>query len=490
MTTFTDRILTTAIDLAHHVGFCRSLLMLPLPGFERLRWTMGQLGVRARFAHAERTVPAYGDLVRTEPNESGVSPIPITDKRNYVQPYSIAERCVNGVIPEHGVLFDESSGSSGQPTSWVRGAAERRANGRTIRVGLRRRLASSRPLFFINAFALGPWATGINLTMALSSIGRLKTLGPDIDKIAHTIREFGATHHLVIMGYPPFLRQLLDRAGVDWRALQVSFIYGGEGMSESMRTALLDRGIARVYGSYGASDLELNMAAETDFTIALRRLLEARPEIARALVQHPGAMPMLFQFNPSEFFFETTADGQLLATICRPGYVAPKVRYNIHDLGHVVRHGEIARVLAAHGVNFATLAPEVLDLPVLFLYGRADQSVSWYGCKIPPADVQEAICRTPQLATRVDGFQLGTTEDATGDKRLVIAVEEVAEPHEAWTTADNEVLLQALASVNQDFRESRRLAPVDRAPKVLAYAAGAGPFADMDVRIKRRYVAT
>ena len=42
----------------------------------------------------------------------------------------------------------------------------------------------------------------------------------------------------------------------------MSFIFGGEGMSESMRRYLLDKGIASVYGSYGASDLELNIAAD------------------------------------------------------------------------------------------------------------------------------------------------------------------------------------------------------------------------------------
>jgi len=478
-----DLFRTLGVDLLHRVGFCRSLLLLP--GFERVRWAIGRAGVRARFAHARRLVPAYDAFVREQPGHD----IPVTDKRSYVQRYPLPLRCVHGSIPLNGVLFDESSGSSGQPTTWARGEHERRANGHMIRLGLSRRLAGTRPLLFINAFALGPWATGINLTMALAAMGHLKALGPDIDKIAHAIHEFGDTHHVVVMGYPPFLRQLLDRAAVMWHRLQVSFIYGGEGMSESMRTLFLERGITRVYGSYGASDLELNIAAETDFTIALRRLMEARPEIARDLVRHPGATPMLFQFNPAEFFLETNAEGELLVTICRPGYLAPKVRYNIHDLGYVVRHGELANVLARHGVEMARLAPEVLDLPVLFLHGRADHSVSWYGCKIPPGDVQDAICRTPQLAERVEGFQLSTTEDASGDKRLVIALEETSSPHGDWTPADDDALLQALASVNQDFRESLRLAPRDRAPEVIVYAAGEGPFADADVRIKRQYVA-
>src|SRR5947207_8577634 len=129
------------------------------------------------------------------------------------------------------------------------------------------------------------------------------------------------------MGYLPFLKQLVDRAQLDWNSYRASMLYGGDGMSESMRRYLQTKGIRDVYGSYGASDLELNIAAETDLTIALRRLLEQRPDLAARVLQHSGAMPMIFQFNPADFFFETNAGGELLVTICRPRYVAPKIRY-------------------------------------------------------------------------------------------------------------------------------------------------------------------
>ena len=57
----------------------------------------------------------------------------IIDKDNYVKSYSLEERCVNGDLPDSGLVIDESSGSSGLPTNWVRGEKER--NGRGHRIG-------------------------------------------------------------------------------------------------------------------------------------------------------------------------------------------------------------------------------------------------------------------------------------------------------------------------------------------------------------------
>lgn len=465
----------------HRSRFCSTVLLLP--GLERLRWHIGCIGARVRYASALRRVPAYRAFVAAQHDAA-----PVIDKASYVVPYDMASRCDGGRLPRSGVLIDESSGSSGQPTNWVRGAAEREANARTIRMGLQHRFGRG-PLFFINAFALGPWATGINLTLALAPWCRLKTLGPDIAKIANTLRHFGTGERYVVMGYPPFLKQLVDLADIEWSTYHVSFIFGGEGMSESMRRYLLDKGIASVYGSYGASDLELNIAAETDFTIALRRLLELRPDVAARILRHGGAMPMIFQYNPADFFIETTPNDELLVTVCRPGYVSPKVRYNIHDRGHVLRFPALRAQLAACGVDIESLDPAALDLPVCFHYGRSDATVAWYGCKIPPADVQDALFRLPMLASRVDAFQLQTFEDEHGDKRLVVALELVPQCATLDERRWNDAFFETLAQINQDFRESRRMAPAHVAPQLAAFATSTGPFEAADIRIKRQYIA-
>jgi phenylacetate-CoA ligase len=482
-----------AMALAHRSGFCTSVLALR--GLERLRWRIGALGAWVRYHSALREVPAYRRFV--ESRSSGADPravlalanVPPCDKRSYVQAYSLADRCAGGRIPTAGLVVDESSGTGGAPTNWLRGADERAASGRAIRLGLRNRLGAG-PHFFINAFALGPWATGINLTLSLSSWSRVKSVGPDIAKVENTLREFGAAERYVIFGYPPFLKQLVDQADVDWQHLDVTMIFGGEGMSESMRGYLLAKGVRAIYGSYGASDLDLNIAAETDFTLALRRVLAERATLANRLMRWQGVAPMIFQFNPADFFVETTVDGELLVTACRPGQVTPKVRYNIHDRGQVVRFGDVRRALEAEGLTTAGLDAKALDLPLLFLYGRSDSAVAYYGCKIPPSDVQEAIFRVPALAVRVDGFQLETFEDEATDKRLVLHLEEgvghgIADPG-SWAGP----VFDTLAELNQDFREARRIAPGEKQPTIVSHSNGTGPFEGADIRIKRKYART
>ncbi len=487
---FKSLLLSPVLWLLHVSGACATLLMLR--GFERVRWSVGRLGAWVRYRAALRTVPAYATLMQrtlaAPVNVDSIAGVPATDKANYISSFPLETRCVGGELPRGGLLIDESSGSSGVPTNWVRGIRERNANRRTIRLGMQHHFGRE-PLFILNAFALGPWATGINLTLSMATWARVKTLGPDLEKIANALRHFGAGHHYLILGYPPFLKQLVDRADIDWHRLHVSMAFGGEGMSESMRRYLQQKGIAKVYGSYGASDLELNMAAETDLTIALRRLLESRPALAARILRPGGTLPMIFQFNPSEFFVETTADGELLITICRPNYVAPKVRYNIHDLGHVMRFPALRGLLASEGIDLRTLDPDALDLPLLFHYGRSDASVSYYGCKIPPADVQESLFRVPALAASVDAFQLHTFDDPEGDKRLVVSIEVPGDQVPGGATRWSAELFDALATVNQDFRESRRMVPPGKAPTLELHALGTGPFAGADIRIKRTYVA-
>ena len=65
-----------------------------------------------------------------------ISEIPVIDKENYVKVYSLNSRCVNGSIPKTGVVIDESSGSSGTPTNWLRGSKERFRNTQFIKFGM------------------------------------------------------------------------------------------------------------------------------------------------------------------------------------------------------------------------------------------------------------------------------------------------------------------------------------------------------------------
>ncbi|KAA9339093.1 CoF synthetase [Hymenobacter busanensis] len=474
-----------------------TMQLLFLPGMEATRWNIGRLKAWTVYRRARRTAPAYRTFLDAHPAAPArfhglvpdLSTLPVMDKDNYVKPYSIAERCFGGRVPAEGVIVDESSGSSGQATHWVRSRAERQANKRMLEFGLRQLLGPG-PCFVINAFAMGPWATGVNVTMAFTDVSMLKSTGPDVPKIEHTLQFFGPAHRYVIMGYPPFLKLLADTADLDWAQYDVTLIYGGEGMSELMRDYLLRKGIRRVYGSLGASDLELNLAAETDFSIALRKALMTNPQLAAKLLKYPGALPVAFQFNPADFVIEESAAGELLVTLCRPTYLAPKIRYNIHDRGQVIRYPELKRILAECGLRPEDLCLKHTDLPLLLHYGRADMTVAYFGCKIALPDVQEALMRTPGLAERVHSFTLFTAEDTQANKQLRVCFELLAA--QRFVALDKAALSAAffaeLQAVNQDFRESWRMIPVENRPQVEFYPYHTGPFKDSDLRIKLRYI--
>jgi phenylacetate-CoA ligase len=99
------------------------------PGLEPVLWRFGTWRLWLAVEHARKHVPAYrrvlgehGDpRVRVRRFVPDFSILPITDKENYVRRFSTEERCRDGHLPHRGVVIDESSGTSGRPSNWVRG---------------------------------------------------------------------------------------------------------------------------------------------------------------------------------------------------------------------------------------------------------------------------------------------------------------------------------------------------------------------------------
>ena len=473
-----------------------AIKLLYVPGFNRLRNFNSRARAYYQFRFSKSRVPAYREFLDSqgfsEPSFKGFVPqieeIPFIDKENYVKVYDMDSRCVDGKIPERNIIFDESSGSSGTATNWVRGKTERKRNGKIIRFGFET-LFGTEPHFIINAFALGPWATGVNVTMSCVTFSMLKSLGPEKEKIENTLRQFGTKYKYVVMGYPPFLKQLVDHSEIPWQEYDISFIFGGESMSEGMRDFLYSKGIKKVYSSLGASDLELNLGSENDFTISLRRLMRSNQQLRERLTRHEGALPMIFQYNPSDFLIQNTENGELIITVCRFHYVAPKVRYNIHDRGHQVTIKEMYEAFEELGIDKSEIVAPRTDLPLLFHYGRADMTVAFFGANVSPVDIQESMFEIKTLVEKCNTFQIRTSEDATGDKTLEILLE--AKSGISWdgenVDAIKNDLTTSLTQINQDFRAAYAMAGADRV-KLILCDHNEGDFANNDIRIKARYL--
>lgn len=463
------------------------------PQFGTFRVFFGKVKAVQVYRMATRTVPAYKDFMAKHPHvgprvKHGVATlgdVPEIDKATYIKQYSLLDKLQHGQLPKSGVMFDESSGSSGKPTSWVRGRKERRMTRRIMQVAFQKFIGDEDPII-LNTFSMGAWATGFNTSTCLIEIGRVKSIGPDITKVVDTLVELGPDNKYLILGYPPFLRQLTERAEIDWHKYHISAIFGGEGMSESMRD-YLTRFYKDVVGSYGASDLEINIAYESDFTIDLRKALSTDKKLRELILRESrGITPMVFQYNPYDYLFETNDKGELLVTINRTYNLSPRVRYNIHDLGHSIDFYALKRQLNEHGYGHLFDRAE-LDFGVLFHYGRSDLSVDYNGAVVGPEEVRQII-EADELSEEIKTFRLVSYEDTKARKHLLIAVELNANEHVTPSAADRllERIVAKLQESNLDFKSAIRTAELP--PEIRVYQSESGIFDAAHTKLKNDYI--
>jgi phenylacetate-coenzyme A ligase PaaK-like adenylate-forming protein len=478
----------------------------------RLLSGLGQLRAERASWRAAKRVPAYRDFLE----QAAVDPddlfpfgilgrLPETDKRNYIDRYGLMERCVGGGVPYPGTTIDESSGSTGTPYNWIRGRREREVAHRNISFFARYAFGEG-PLVTLNAFSMGAWAAGMNMSLGMTRHGIVKSIGPDIDKLLSTLTYLGPSYRFLISGYPPFLKHLLDegaRRGFPWDRYEVHGLVGGEGMTEELRDVLLER-FRSVYSGYGATDIEIGMAAESPVSVALRRLARRRPDVREALFGDDPRLPMVFQYNPLIHFLEVNELGEIICTVSRLDLLSPRIRYNVHDEGGLLGFATARERLAAFGFDIERLGERdetagprgplpwsrPIPLPFLWVNGRRDATISVMGANIYPEDIETVVYRDPTLVPRLHSFLLSTVDDERGVPRPMVALElaDMAGVDDRWRATMADQLRDGLTGLNIDYRSSIAEFPDAMQPIVATYGLGEGPFAADAKRIKQRRI--
>jgi phenylacetate-CoA ligase len=478
----------------------------------RLLAGLGQLRAERASWRAAKRVPAYRDFLE----QAAVDPddlfpfgilgrLPETDKRNYIDRYGLMERCVGGGVPYPGTTIDESSGSTGTPYNWIRGRREREVAHRNISFFARYAFGEG-PLVTLNAFSMGAWAAGMNMSLGMTRHGIVKSIGPDIDKLLSTLTYLGPSYRFLISGYPPFLKHLLDegaRRGFPWDRYEVHGLVGGEGMTEELRDVLLER-FRSVYSGYGATDIEIGMAAESPVSVALRRLARRRPDVREALFGDDPRLPMVFQYNPLIHFLEVNELGEIICTVSRLDLLSPRIRYNVHDEGGLLGFATARERLAAFGFDIERLGERdetagprgplpwsrPIPLPFLWVNGRRDATISVMGANIYPEDIETVVYRDPTLVPRLHSFLLSTVDDERGVPRPMVALElaDLAGVDDRWRATMADQLRDGLTGLNIDYRSSIAEFPDAMQPIVATYGLGEGPFAADATRIKQRRI--
>lgn len=428
---------TVFIDEAQARFFFTSLDDL----LEGLHFVEPGLHCLALFHRCAADVPAYHQFLLA----NGIEPdaiasveafrtLPLMGKVDYMQAYPLPERCFGGsLVGADRVAV--SSGSTGQPTFWPRSARyELDVAVRFEQVFRDSFQAQQRSTLAIVCFAMGNWVGGLFTTSCCWHLARkgyplmVATPGNNKAEILRVVRELGPHfQQTVLLGYPPFVKDVIDSGiseGLDWSAFQVKTVFAGEVFSEEWRSLIGQRigssqpcfDSASLYGTADGGVL----GNETPYSIAIRRWLAQNPAAARELFGE-SRLPTLVQYDPYSRFFESTDDGTLVVSADNS---VPLVRYHIADQGGLIDFQVMEDFLAEQGAQLdlpADFTPR--HLPFVFVFGRADFTVSYYGANIYPENVTVGL-EQPQIMAWVSGkFVLQSREQVDGDKVLSVAVE-------------------------------------------------------------------
>jgi phenylacetate-CoA ligase len=388
------------------------------------------------------TVPAYQTFLQ----EHNLDPtsvqtledfqqLPWITKQNYILRHPLTTLCRNGQL-EQCDMIAASSGSTGKPTFWPRFMTDELHIATRFEQIFRDSFgADKRRTLAVICFTLGTWVGGmftINCCRWLASKGypiTVITPGNNQQEILRAVQELGpAFEQVVLLGYPPFLKDTLDRGitqGIEWSQYSIKLVLAGEVFSEEWRTLVGERmgshnpcyDFASLYGTADAGVL----GNETPLSITIRRFLADHPEVARILFGE-SRLPTLVQYDPFSRFFE--AQGGTLLFSGDNGI--PLVRYHIADTGGLIAYESMLQFLESWGFDPLKGLPEkrgVYPLPFVYVFGRSDFTVSYFGANIYPENVTVGL-EQPLIQAWVTGkFVLQVQEDEDQNRFLWIVVE-------------------------------------------------------------------
>ena len=458
----------------------------------------------ALFRTTAESVPAYTDWLarnafdpHTVRTTSDFARIPVTTKQNYVLAYPLASRCRRGEV-DGSDMVAVSSGSTGTPTFWPRSASDEYVVARRFeQIFADAFRAEEKSTLAVICFALGTWVGGMytmNACRLVAARGYPITVvapGNVKDEIVRVLKDLAPSfQQVVLLGYPPFLKDVLEYGrtrGLDVARMDLKCVMAGEVFSESWRDLLMSRMGARspCYSTaslYGTADGGV-LANETPLSIAVRRLLADRPDLARELFGE-SRLPTLGQYDPHARFFE--ADGKSLLFSSDGG--VPLVRYAILDHGGIIPYDALMQRL--HEARLEPMAEldgarGVRPLPFVFVFGRSDFTVSFYGANVFPENVSVGLEAADVNEFLSGKFVMEVVEGTDAPPRLSLSVElapgETASEERTERVAAS--VVAALMRLNSEF--SSYVPAERRTPHVTLLPSGDPTY--FPVGVKHRY---
>jgi len=427
------------------------------------------------FHESARTVPAYKDFLQKQGVDASkvrtfedfTKYVPPVDKKNYLSQYSLAELSDKGNLFSNRII-SVSSGSSGVPFYWPRGAAQDQ-EGVEMHTDIYDNIfqMNQKSTLLVICFSMGTWIAGSFTTT--SSFGyadqgrpvNIVTPGLEKGEAINAIKNLASNYEqVVLVGYPPFIKDIIEegkRAGIKWKSIKTRLLMAGEAFSEEWRDYVLklidsDNPFYDAINIYGSADAAM-LGSETPLSILARRTYNRNARLRNKVFQ-VDTLPSLVQYDPTKRFFEKI--GNELAFTAKSGI--PLIRYNIKDTGGVLSFAEAIDPIASkleQSLKRYDIDSKKWQKPFIFLNGRKDFSVTIYAVNIYPENIKAALIDRSVHKFVTGRFTMATQNYTDMDQYFEINVELakdfVATAHHR--AAVEHIVLEKLLKLNTEFHK-------------------------------------
>jgi phenylacetate-CoA ligase len=400
----------------------------------------------ALFHKAAAGIPAYKSYL----SANGIDPsvitdgnaflsVPLTSKKGYLVHHPLQDLIWSDA--DNPILFCSTSGSTGEPYYFPRDEKLSWQYSFLLEDYIKASSYGKGKTLVLIGFGMGVWIGGVITLRAFEiaaarmdqQIALLPT-GYNKTEIYKALKRLSPQFdQTIIVGYPPFVKEVVDEAdgeGVKLQDLHIRFLFAAESFSETFRNYVCEKAgvsdpVRDTLNIYGTADIGA-MAYETPLSILIRRIALEDPMLYRDLFGQIHKTPTLAQYDPRFIEFEEV-EGEV---VLNADGVLPLVRYAVGDHGGVLDYAHIRTVMAHYGVNLeaeiskAKLGPYIdKKKPFVYVYERVDFSVTIHGIIIYPEFVKEALLKPEMSDHFTERFTMATKTDIHHNQFLQINIE-------------------------------------------------------------------
>jgi len=383
------------------------------------------------FHQVAEKVPAYRDLLKQhqinprqiKTIEDFKKQVPILDKKNYINRYSIEERSWGGTMAQNR-LVAVSSGTSGEPSFWPRGNYQEMEASIYHELIYRNSFAiDKKKTLMVIGFPMGIYISGVATLLPTWLVSQrnypltIVSAGTNKDEILKVLKSVAVGYdQTILVGHPFFIKTVIEAAKkkrIPLSDRNIKTMFCSEGFSEKWRRYLLDQvkpGLkaGSAVSTYGTSEMLL-MGHETPEAVKLKGLIEAGD--CQDLSLENSTLSGVFQYNPM-FRYVESVDEELIFTVDSG---VPLIRFNLHDSGRVLPASEVKTQFE--------FSKKGWQLPFIVLGDRSDQTIIFYAANIYPDHIKQALDKKIFLKSVTGKFVMKKIYTDNMDQKLEINIE-------------------------------------------------------------------